>query len=158
MSKKRSKTEPAPASGLSRAQRIIFAFVALLALLGLGETVYLTAMHLAGAHITCVTAANCSEVLSSRWASIGGVPLASLGAVGYFLVFSFALLAALQYRRAFLLLAITVTGMFLGTLWLLYLQAFVLKTFCDYCLFSAALVFLLAGLLVAMPPSAERRA
>jgi uncharacterized membrane protein len=42
--------------------------------------------------------------------------------------------------------------MFLATLWLLYVQAFVLKAFCDYCLFSAAIVFLLTGLLIAMPP------
>jgi uncharacterized membrane protein len=39
--------------------------------------------------------------------------------------------------------------MFAVTLWLLYAQAFILHAFCRYCLFSAAMVFLLAGLIVA---------
>jgi uncharacterized membrane protein len=39
--------------------------------------------------------------------------------------------------------------MFAVTLWLLYTQAFILHAFCRYCLFSAAMVFLLAGLIVA---------
>jgi uncharacterized membrane protein len=67
-------------------------------------------------------------------------------------VFSFSTLALYGFRRAPLLLGLTIGAMFLATLYLLYLQAFVLKSFCDYCLFSAALVFLLAGLLVAAPP------
>jgi uncharacterized membrane protein len=39
--------------------------------------------------------------------------------------------------------------MFATTLWLLYVQAFVLHAFCDYCLLSAAVTFTLAGLVVA---------
>jgi uncharacterized membrane protein len=35
--------------------------------------------------------------------------------------------------------------------WLLYAQAFILHAFCRYCLFSAAMVFLLACLVVASP-------
>jgi uncharacterized membrane protein len=43
--------------------------------------------------------------------------------------------------------------MFATTLWLLYVQAFLLHAFCRYCLFSAAFTFLLAGLVVAgLPP------
>jgi len=66
--------------------------------------------------------------------------------MGYFAVFSFSTLALFRYPPAAMFLGLTVAVMFLATLWLLYLQAFVLKAFCDYCLFSAALVFLLAGL------------
>jgi uncharacterized membrane protein len=43
--------------------------------------------------------------------------------------------------------------MFLATLWFLYVQAFVLHAYCRYCLFSAAIIFLLAGLVIALPPS-----
>jgi uncharacterized membrane protein len=39
-----------------------------------------------------------------------------------------------------------------ATLWLLYVQAFVLHSFCRFCLFSAAITFLLMGLVVATPP------
>ena len=40
-------------------------------------------------------------------------------------------------------------SMFVVTLWLLYVQAFRLHAFCQYCLFSAAIIFFLAGLVVA---------
>jgi uncharacterized membrane protein len=46
--------------------------------------------------------------------------------------------------------------MFLATLWFLYVQAFLLHAYCRYCLFSAALTFLIAGLLIAVPPSQHR--
>jgi uncharacterized membrane protein len=50
---------------------------------------------------------------------------------------------------------LTVTAMFLATLWFLYVQAFLLHAYCRYCLFSAAVTFLLAGLVIAMPPAEE---
>lgn len=153
----KSKPAAPPAPDLPRGRRIIFTAAALIGLLGLAETTYLAATHLAGAHVTCVTAANCSQVLGSVYASFRGIPLAAVGAAGYFAVFTFATLAAFAYRRAATLLALTVTLMFLTTLGLLYLQAFVLHAFCDYCLFSAALIFLLSGLLIATPPAREAR-
>ena len=41
--------------------------------------------------------------------------------------------------------------LFAATLWFLYVQAFILHAFCRYCLFSAAITFLLMGLVVASP-------
>jgi uncharacterized membrane protein len=41
--------------------------------------------------------------------------------------------------------------MFAATLWFLYVQAFLLHAYCRYCLFSAAITFLLMGLVVASP-------
>ena len=149
------KTSPAAGQGASRAQRFIYIAAAVLCLVGLAETTYLAALHLAGAHVVCVASSNCSQVLGSKYASYAGIPLAAVGAAGYFFAFSFATLAAFGYRRAAGLLALTVALMFLTTLGLLYLQAFVLHAFCDYCLFSAALIFLLAGLLIATPPQSR---
>jgi uncharacterized membrane protein len=149
--KKNAKTPPEKAAGPG-AQRFIYIAIAVLALVGVAETVYLTALHLAGAHVSCIASENCSRVLGSSYAEIKGFPLAAVGSAGYFAVFSFSTLALSGFRRAPLLLGITVAAMFLATLYLLYLQAFVLKAFCDYCLFSAALVFLLSGLLIAVPP------
>ena len=45
--------------------------------------------------------------------------------------------------------------MFIASLYFLYLQAFVLHAFCPFCLFSAAMTFLLAGLLLAFPAVVE---
>jgi uncharacterized membrane protein len=41
--------------------------------------------------------------------------------------------------------------MFGVTVWLLYVQAFMLHAFCPFCLLSAALTFFLAGIVVATP-------
>lgn len=120
---------------------------------GLADATYLTVAHLAGEHVACGGSPQCSEVLSSKYAAFAGFPMAALGGLAYFGAFSFATLAAFGYgsivRRS---LALTVSAMLLGTLWFLYLQAFVLRAYCTYCLLSAACTFVLAGILLAIPP------
>jgi uncharacterized membrane protein len=115
-----------------------------LALAGLVDASYLTHQHLTGAHLQCTIVQGCAEVLGSSYAKIGPVPLAALGVAAYFTVFSLAVLAASGYRLMGKLLAAQVAAMFLVTLVLLYLQAFVIERFCQYCLLSAAVTFSLA--------------
>jgi len=135
-----------------RFETILSAIAAIIALAGLADATYLTVAHLAGEHVACSGSAQCSEVLSSKYATVAGVPLAALGAAGYFATFSFATLLAFERVRFRFLLVLTVNAMFVATLWFLYLQAFVLHAYCSYCLLSAACTFLLAGILLAMPP------
>src|SRR4029077_10723269 len=104
----------------------------------------------------CGQSADCFKVLGSPYAKIGGFPVSGLGALAYFSAFTFATFAAFDYARARKLFRWTVLSMFLVTLWLLFVQAFRLHAFCRYCLFSAALVFLLTGLIVARPSSTQR--
>jgi uncharacterized membrane protein len=75
--------------------------------------------------------------------------------LAYFSVFSFATFVAFGYGRARIFLTLTVGAMFLATLWLLYVQAFLLHAYCRYCLFSAAVTFLLTGIVIALPPSQD---
>src|SRR5882724_11367017 len=112
--------------------------IAVLSLVGLGDALYLTVQDLTGQSLRCTIVAGCSEVLSSPYAHIGRVPLAVLGALAYFSVFSLSILAAFGYLFARPLLKAVIVAMFLMTLWLLYLQAFVIHHFCQYCLLSAA--------------------
>ncbi len=148
----RKNKNPAPPTETGqRARAVVFTLAAAIALAGLAETTYLTVMHLSGANVVCVASSGCSQVLRSAWASIKGIPLASLGALAYFSAFSAATLAAFGYRRAETFLALIVGVMFLATLGLLYVQARVLHAFCDYCLLSAAFIFLLSGLVIALP-------
>ncbi len=115
-----------------------YVVVALLSLIGLADAIYLTVQDLTGQHLRCTIVSGCNEVLGSAYAHLGPVPLAALGALAYFTVFSLAILGAFGYRLAGPLLAGLVAVMFLMTLWLLYLQAFVIHHFCQYCLLSAA--------------------
>ena len=149
---KASRKEARTAPGSDRARVILYSICAIIAAAGLANATYLTASHLAGETVTCLASTRCSEVLASKYASIGGVPLAALGALGYFTVFSAATMAAFGYESARRVLTITIGVMFLSTLWLLYLQAFVIKAFCDYCLLSAAMIFALTGIVIVTPP------
>jgi uncharacterized membrane protein len=118
--------------------RWVYVATALLSLVGLADAVYLTVQHLTGQSVRCTVTSGCSEVLSSSYAVVGGYPLAGLGGAAYFTVFSLAILAIFGYRVAGRLLLPLVGGMFLVSLYLVYLQAFVIRAFCQYCLLSAA--------------------
>lgn len=121
-----------------------YAVAALLALAGLADALYLTVEHLTGRSVRCTITTGCSEVLLSAYATIGGIPLAAFGAAAYFTAFSLATLAAFGYNSVRAPLALLVAVMFVFSLWLLYVQAFVLHAFCQYCLLSASITLLLA--------------
>ena len=137
----------------SRLRIILYTIAAVVSLAGLADATYLTVQALTGETLVCGGSPDCFRVLGSSYARVGGIPLALFGTLGYFSVFSFATFAAFGYSRARTFLILTIGAMFLVTLWLLYVQAFLLHAYCRYCLFSAATVFLLAGIAVASPPS-----
>src|SRR6185369_4844188 len=121
----------------------MYVAIALLSLVGLGDALYLTVEHMTGQTVRCTIVAGCSEVLSSSYAVVAGIPLAAVGAAAYFSVFSLAILAIFGYRLAGKLL-VPLTGlMVLISLWLIYLQAFVIRAFCQFCLLSAAITIVL---------------
>ena len=141
---------------VSRFRTILYTIVAIVAVAGLADATYLTVQALTGETLTCGGSPDCFRVLGSSYAKLGGIPLAMLGALAYFTAFTFATFAAFGYPGAPKFLALTAGAMFLMTLWLLYVQAFLLHAYCRYCLFSAAITFLIAGLLIAVPPSQRR--
>lgn len=141
---------------VSRFRTIIYIVAAIVSLAGLADATYLTVQALTGETLGCGGSPDCFKVLGSAYARVAGIPLASFGVLAYFSVFTFATFAVFGYARARIFLILTVAAMFLGTLWLLYVQAFLLHAYCRYCLFSAATTFLLAGLVIALPPGRER--
>ena len=126
----------------------LYIAAALLSLLGLADALYLTVEHVTGQSVKCTIISGCSEVLSSPYAVVAGIPLAALGAAAYFTVFSLATLAAFGYRAAGTLLTPVIAAMFFVSIWLIYLQAFVIRQFCQYCLFSAAITTALLAVVV----------
>jgi uncharacterized membrane protein len=136
-----AKSAPHPAR---RQSTYFYATAALLSLVGLADSIYLTIEHLAGRAVQCTITTGCEEVLSSSYASIGGVPLAAAGALAYFLFFSTAILAAFGNRLASNLLIYLVALMLAVSVYLFILQAFVLHAFCQFCLLSGAVTLLLA--------------
>ena len=137
----------------SRSRIILYAVAAFISLAGLADATYLTVQSLTGETLVCGGSADCFRVLGSVYARIAGIPVAAFGVVGYFGAFSLATFATFGYARARKFFALTVWAMFAVTLWFLFVQAFMLHAFCRYCLFSAALVFVLAAVVVLTPPS-----
>jgi uncharacterized membrane protein len=136
------------ASRTNGLRKRLFAVAAVIALLGLADGIFLTVEHVTGRTAQCIASSGCQEVLSSKYATVGPVPLAAIGALAYFTAFSSALLAAFDSVRARGFFALVVGTMFATTLWLFYLQAFVLHAFCDYCLFSAGVTTALTVIVI----------
>src|SRR5205809_6091375 len=118
MKNKRVTSKPGGnATAMSRPQIIIYSIAALISLAGLADATYLAVQALTGETMVCGGSPDCFKVLGSPYARIVGVPLALIGAVAYFSVFSFAILAAFGYVRVRRFLLFTVWSMFAVTLW-----------------------------------------
>jgi uncharacterized membrane protein len=107
-------------------------------LIGFLDATYLTIQHYRGFWLECGPVLDCDAVMTSQYAVIGGVPLALLGAVYYLVIF---LLTVAYYDRKHpyllsIIAPLTILG-FLVSLVLVYLQAFIIRAFCLYCLLSA---------------------
>ena len=91
---------------------------------------------------------NCDVVNRGVYGEIAGVPVSLIGIIGYVSLCALALWinAYKEKRIGFLpLIRITVAGALLFSLYLTYLEAFVLYTFCLFCIGSFILVLALNG-------------
>ncbi len=111
---------------------------AVVALIGLADAIFLTIKHFTGEQVPCSIVEGCEQVLTSSYAEIAGIPLAIFGAAAYFVAFSLAIMAGFGNRLMWTLFGIQVFLMTIFTAWLIYLQAFVIGAFCQFCLLSAA--------------------
>lgn len=121
--------------------------VALLALAGLLVAIYLLLDNLGLTGPVACGIGDCATVQNSRYARIAGLPVSGLGAAGYGALFVLALLG-LQRGLAGarwiprLLLAGAALGL-LFTAYLTFLEAFVIRAWCQWCVISAVLIALI---------------
>jgi uncharacterized membrane protein len=122
---------------------------AFVALIGLADAVYLTVHHFTAEPVPCTIIAGCETVLTSPYAEIGGgIPLAGLGALAYFTAFSLAILAAFGNRMLWIVFGAQVALMSVFTAWLIYLQAYVIGAFCQFCMISAFTTAAMLGIFI----------
>lgn len=136
------------ASGLGepRLERAGWVF-ALISFAGLLDASYLAAKHYTATPINCSLFQGCEKVITSPYAVVFGIPVALFGAIYYFAVLILAL-AYLDAKKSVFIYFISWFSSLglLASLWFLYLQIFVIKALCLYCLGSAAssiLIFIL---------------
>lgn len=111
----------------------------ILGFIGFADSSYLVLKHYTNITAPCFLTTGCEIVTTSRFSKIGPIPLALLGSLYYLTII---ILSALYLdRRDKNILRIlgffTIIG-FTTSLYLLYVQAFILRAFCIYCLLSAA--------------------
>ena len=99
---------------------------------------YITVKHYLGVPLTCSVFEGCEKVTTSQYAAIGGIPVALFGAVYYLsiLVLTILYLDTEKVWAIRLISRFSVVG-FLVSLWFIYLQLFVIKAICFYCVVSA---------------------
>ena len=110
-----------------------------LALAGIAIAAYLTWVHYEGISPVCTTG-GCERVQASTYAEIGPIPVALLGLIGYVLIFA-SLFVRGEIGRA-LTFMLTLAG-FAFSLYLTYLEVFVIDALCQWCLASAVVMTLL---------------
>jgi uncharacterized membrane protein len=116
------------------------------AFLGMMDSSYVAFHASQGFLIPCGFAGGCDQVLSSPYARFLGISIAWFGLAFYLTIAAASLFAFYGYPEALRISFIPAAAAFLTTLYLFYLQAFVIRAFCDYCLLSASLVLLIFAL------------
>ena len=118
-----------------------FALVFLvLSLIGFADATFLTVEHYRGVLVPCSLIEGCEKVLTSDYAEIGGLPVAFIGSIYYLAIFLLTFLFLTRGQKRLLLAAgrLAVLG-FIVSLGFVFLQLFVIKAVCLYCLASAVI-------------------
>lgn len=101
-----------------------------LSVLGIGISAYLAYAKLTGSHLVCGTNTGCDIVQNSPYSTLLGIPLGLWGMVYYFSLF-FVLFKNINWLQMIAILWGLVFSLYLTSI-----EAFVLHTFCFWCLGS----------------------
>lgn len=129
-------------------KRWLLCAILVLALIGLADATYLTVTHYAGRAVSCSVLHGCEQVLTSKYATVSGIPIAVFGVVYYVGLFLLAYYRLLGNRFAGRLLQLAVAAGIIVTSVLMYLQLGVIQAVCQYCILSAILTTIIAILVV----------
>lgn len=117
---------------------VLIFMLALFVLIGLLDTGYLSYKHATRDPLACSIITGCDRVTSSPYSALFGIPLAYLG-VTFYAGMLFLLVWYARARKTLMLLFLVIGSAlgFLMSLWFLYLQFFVIRAICEYCIVSS---------------------
>ena len=121
--------------------------ILVLVMVGLLDSLYLSWVKLSNTEAACLPGiGNCETVNSSSYASIGGIPVAVLGAAAYLAILAVLLL---ERRKGFwmdngemIIFGFSLIGV-LYSLYLTYLELAVIHAICPFCVVSAIALILI---------------
>jgi len=120
----------------------------LLAAVGLVDSIYLTWIKLSASGV-CVVGEGCEIVNTSQYSSIGGIPIALLGAAAYLTLLFILLMETrnefFEFNGPLLVFGISLAGV-LYSAYLTYLEIYVIRAICEFCVLSAVVLLLMLTL------------
>jgi uncharacterized membrane protein len=120
-------------------------FLIILSLIGLCVSIYLTLKAHDPASVAC-TLTGCAKVLSSKYASIWGFPVAGLGVIWYIATFILTWFTFFDKKLKEIYFKDWVVIGVLFSAYLLSLEAFVIHDYCQWCLTSCVAIILITFL------------
>jgi uncharacterized membrane protein len=115
--------------------------IPVLAVIGLGVSLYLASVETSGVEAVCGPVGDCNAVQQSAYASIFGVPIGVLGAIAYIALIIGWIVTQFSKGRAAdaaaVLIALTAFGGTMFSIYLTFLEPFVIGATCMWCLTSA---------------------
>ena len=129
-------------------KRIVFATIAVLSLAGVVDSAVALQRHFAKSAPTYCDFSqqfNCDIVNRSEYSTLAGIPVAAIGVVGYSALFVLATFWKSRPETPNRLLGAAIAGLAFA-LYLTYIEAYELTTWCILCLISLALIFLITAL------------
>ena len=134
------------------AQRIVFVTIAILSLAGVVDSAVSLQRHYAKSATTYCEFGqqfNCDIVNRSEYSTLVGIPVAAIGVVGYAALFLLSTLWKSRPETPTRLVAASIAGLAFA-LYLTYIEAYELTTWCILCLISLALIFSIAVLSIVL--------
>ncbi|MEX2410564.1 MAG: vitamin K epoxide reductase family protein [Candidatus Paceibacterota bacterium] len=120
-----------------------YIFVILMGLSGIGVTCYIRFKKISGKHLACPTGSNCDVVIKSKFSKFLKIPLEYWGLLYYLTIISSYSSFIINPSLTSTILLPLVFGLtclaFLFSFYLLFIQGFILKEWCIWCLLSAFL-------------------
>jgi uncharacterized membrane protein len=115
---------------------------------GVAISGYLVAKRFTGGSLACTRWAQCDEVNNSVYSQLYGVPVSVIGLAGYLLLLMLAVAAlwtgGRTQRRTLLLSFVLALGGVGFSIYLTYLEIYVIEALCAWCVASAIVIALLA--------------
>jgi uncharacterized membrane protein len=118
-------------------KKLVLWTILTLSIAGFADATFLAMQKLVGSPIACSGSNGCGVVDASTYSSVWGIPLALLGSIFY----AVTILLLVQYllRRQKKIFKIASAVLIAGgvfSIYLIVLQAFVIKAWCYYCIIS----------------------
>jgi uncharacterized membrane protein len=117
-------------------------------LIGFFDSFYLTIKHYLNSSLNCSILFGCDKVAASSYANFYGFPVPLLGVIFYLAFFILLFTYIFDFKRKIIVKFMVFTGLLgvIFSVWLLFLQIFIIKALCFYCLISDAAAIIIFAL------------